>query len=220
MTAYLLGNFIFIIAWVVLYFVRPKTRKLQIFGSLLLLPFALLDIWFRPNYWHPPLLIRAIEPLSIETFLYCFTAGGIAIVFGDIFLKKARNFEIKWPKIIYFLIAGFALYFIVRVIFALPEMNNLNLSFLLIWLVLIGWDYKNIKTNYKSIFPGLIFAAFTIVAINLGAAFYPGFVEKYWNLQNMWPLFLNTPSEEIFFAGILGALWAILPQYLIKKQEF
>jgi hypothetical protein len=218
MSAYLLGNIIFIVAWIVLYFARPQTRKVQIFGSLLLLPFALLDIWFRPIYWHPPLLIKAIEPLSIETLLYCFTAGGIAIVFGDLFIKKARDFKIKWLNLIYFFMASFALYFIFRAIFRLPEMNNLNFSFLLIWLLLIIWDSNDMKENYKSFLPGLIFALFTIVAINIALIFYPHFVEKYWNLQNLWPLFFNTPTEEIFFAGILGALWAILPKYLLRSK--
>ena len=218
MSAYLLGNIIFILAWIVLYSVRSSTRTLQIFGSLLLLPFALLDIWFRPNYWNPPLLIEAIDTLSFYTLLYCFTAGGIAIVFGNLFVKKIINFRVKWLNIFIFLFLAFILYFAVQIFFHLPEMNNLNFAFTIIWLVLILKDYKNLKENYKSILPGLMFAIFTIFAVNVGLLFYPDFVEKYWNLKSIWPLFLNTPIEEIFFAGILGALWAVLPKYLTEKR--
>lgn len=215
MSAYLLGNLIFIAAWVACYIVRPKTRKLQLFGSFLLLPFAVLDIWFRPNYWHPPLLIKAIEPLSLETALYCFAAGGIAAVFGSYFVKVSQNWHISWRKIFIFVIGGLLLFDIFRVSFGLSAMNDLNFAFLIIWLALL---IAGPKINYKSIFPGLIFAVFTIGAINLANLFYPGFVAQYWNLDKLWPTFLGTPTEEIFFAGILGALWTLLPKYLLKTK--
>jgi hypothetical protein len=47
MSAFLLGDIIFALAWILLFVFCKKTRKLQLFGSLLLLPFGFLDIWFR-----------------------------------------------------------------------------------------------------------------------------------------------------------------------------
>jgi len=222
MSAYLLGDIIFIAVWVVLYFVRPKSRNLQLFGSFLLLPFTILDVWFRPDYWHPPLLIKAIEPLSLETAIYCFTAGGIAIIFGNLFFKNNNSFKISWLKTIIFLIVAFGLYAIFhRFRFAfhpqtVSAMNNLNFSFLIIWGALL---IVNFKKEWKSILPALLFATFTILAINFGAIFYPDFVAQYWNLPKLWPTFFNTPTEEIFFAGVLGALWAILPANLLKFEK-
>lgn len=215
MSAYLLGNLIFIIAWTILFIVKSKTRRLHLFGSFLLLPFAVLDIWFRPTYWYPPLLIKAIEPLSIETALYCFTAGGIAIVFGSFFIKSAENWRRNWAKTFLFIIGAFALFDVFRLTFHLSAMNDLNFAFLLIFLALF---FLAPKENYKSIFPALIFAVFTILAINLAKIFYPGFVAQYWNLNALWPTFLGTPTEEIFFAGILGALWTLLPKYLLERR--
>lgn len=215
MSAYLLGNLIFIIVWIILFVLNPQKRKLQIFGSFLLLPFAVLDIWFRPNYWHPPLLIKAVEPLSLETAIYCFTAGGIVVIFGSFFIKHFSNWRIDWKRTLLFVIGTLALFDIFRLSFHLSAMNDLNFAFLIVWL---GLFIFNPKENYKSIYPGLIFAVFTIGAINLANLFYPGFVAQYWNLEKIWPTFLGTPTEEIFFAGILGALWTLLPKYLLKTK--
>ena len=200
-----------------MYLLKPKTRKLQLFGSLLLLPFGLLDIWFRPNYWNPPLLIKAIEPLSLETFLFCFAAGGIAIVFGSFFIKN-KDFKmqlISYKKLMLFFSLGFGIYALFDIFTDFAEMNNLNYSFLIIWIFLL---VLNLKENWKSLIPALIFAIFTIIAVNLGLIFYPSFVAQYWNLKRMWPLFMNTPLEEVFFGGILTALWILLPKYLYKNR--
>jgi len=214
MSAYLIGNIIFIIVWTVLFLFCPKTRKLQLLGSLLLLPFAVTDIWFRPSYWHPPLLIKAIEPFSIETALYCLTAGGIAATLGSLIFKNPDKFTIKWWRVLLFLVVSFGFYTIFQGFSTSSAMNNLNFSFLIIWLVLLS---MNFSLNVKSLIPATVFAILTIVAINIGLLFYPNFVTQYWNLDKLWPTLLGTPTEEIFFAGILGALWAILPKYLLKN---
>jgi hypothetical protein len=217
MTAYLLGNIIFIIFWLIIFIIRPKTRNLQIFGSLLLLPFAVLDIWFRPEYWQPPLLIKSIEPLSLETVIYCFTAGGIAMAFGSFFQKSKISWrKLDWRKIFIFFIISFGIYDIFRIIFNYPAMNDLNFSFLIIFITLLVKDWKE---NIKSLIPAIIFSVFTIAAINIALIFFPNFVSEYWNLPKLWPLFLNTPTEEIFFVGVLASLWTLLPQYLIKKND-
>jgi hypothetical protein len=180
-----------------------------------LVPFGFLDIWFRPDYWNPPLLIKAIEPLSIETPIYCFCAGGIAVVVGSFFIARSKNLKLNWRNIILFLIAGFALFATFKAFTNLNAMNCLNFSFLIIWIILM---ISGIRRDWKSIFPAVIFGAFTIGAINLGLVFFPNFVVEFWNLGKNWPLFLNTPLEEIFFAGTLGALWTILLRYLTAKE--
>lgn len=216
MSAYLFGVFVFLLLWLIIYFLKPRTRKLQIFGSLMLLPFAILDIWFRPNYWNPPLLIKAIEPFSIESLLYCFAVGGIAIVFGNLFIKKEFKFRNVSPKkVLIFFLSSFILYFLFSVFTNFSAMNNLNYSFLIIWLFLFLFNFKD---NWRSLIPAPILALITILAVNLGLLVYPGFVAEYWNLNRLWPLFLNTPTEEIFFAGVLASLWTLLPKYLIKKK--
>lgn len=216
MSAYLFGVFVFLLVWLIIYFLRPKTRGLQVFGSLLLLPFAILDIWFRPAYWHPPLLIKLIEPFSIESPLYCFAVGGIAIVFGNLFIKKGFKLKnISPKKVLIFFVSGFILYLLFSVFTNFPAMNNLNYSFLIIWLFL---SLFNPKDNWRSLIPAPILALLTILAVNLGLLFYPGFVAEYWNLNRLWPLFLNTPAEEILFASVLASLWTLLPKYLIKSK--
>ncbi|MCX6811424.1 MAG: hypothetical protein NT039_01895 [Candidatus Berkelbacteria bacterium] len=215
MSAFLLGNIIFAALWLILFFASPKTRKLQLFGSLLLLPFGFLDIWFCVDYWHPPVLIKAIEPLSIETMIYCFSVGGIASVFGGLFLKSnlgVKKIDIK--KLLIFFVISFSFYAIFQSIIKVNSMNALNFSFLLIWLAIL---IRAIKKYWISIIPGIIVAAFTILAVNIGLYFYPNFVAAYWNLNHMWPLFLRTPTEEILFGFILASLWTLLPSYLVKK---
>jgi hypothetical protein len=216
MSEYCFGILIFICGWLVLFFARPASRRLQLQGSCWLLPFALLDIWFRPDYWHPPLLIKAIEPLSLETTVYCFTAGGIAIVFGGLFFKPARKFQVHTIRVILFITISLALFGILQALHYSSAMNNLNFPFLAIWIFLLVRDFKQ---NIKSMIPALLFAVFTIAAIRAGSIFYPGFVQQYWNLPKLWPLFLGAPAEEIVFAFSLGALWSLLPRYLLTGAE-
>jgi len=214
MTAFLLGNIIFISVWVLLFIFSPKTRKLQLLGSLLLIPFGFLDVFFRPDYWNPPLFIKAIEPLSIETLLYCFSAGGIVAAVAGNFTKTFKLEKVRWYNLLLFFVSGFILFAIFKFFTSLNAMNSLNFAFLIIWLVLIVF---NLKAVAKSLSTGLVFTILTIVAVNIGLLFFPGFVSDYWNLAKNWPLFLNTPAEEIFFAGILGALWTLLPDFTTKK---
>jgi len=216
MSAYLIGNIIFAVVWISFFFIFPisQKRKMQIVGSLTLLPFALLDIWFQPDYWHPPILIKAIEPLSLETVIYCFTAGGIVAAVGSFFISNKMT-EIKWSKVLDFFIFSLGLFAIFTLGKISNAMNNLNFAFLIIFIFIF---LVKPRQNYKAIYPAIIFAAFTILAINLARLFYPNFVEEYWNLSNLWPTFLNTPTEEIFFAAVLGALWSVLPQYIFKGE--
>lgn len=216
MSEYCFGILIFICGWLVLFFARPTTRRLQILGSYWLLPFAVLDIWFRPDYWRPPLLIKAIEPLSLETAFYCFTAGGIAIVFGSLFMKPAQKFQVQTIRVLNFIAISLVLFGILQSLQYFSAMNNLNVPFLSIWIFLLILDFKR---NIKSLIPGLLFAVFTIGAIRLGSVFYPGFVEQYWNLPKLWPLLLGAPAEEILFAFCLGALWSLLPKYLLTGAD-
>jgi len=153
MSAYLLGNIIFAVVWAILFIVFSRERKLQITGSLLLLPFAVLDIWFRPDYWRPPLLIHAIEPFSIETAIYCFAAGGIAATIGHIFLPNKIR-KINWINIFYFIIFSFGLFAIFELTRLSNAMNNLNFVFLIIFAVFF---VRRIKESYKAIFLAVIF---------------------------------------------------------------
>jgi len=211
MTAFQFGDIIFLAVWTAFFLIFPKTRKLQLFGSLLLIPFGLLDVWFRPEYWNPPLLIKVIEPFSIETPIYCFCAGGIAAVIGSFFVANNHEFKLCWRNIFLFLAVGFFLFAFFKSLTNLNAMNCLNFSFLIVWVFLVFFKVKN---GWRSIASAVIFGVFTIGAVSLGLIFFPNFVSDYWNLSKNWPLFLNTPTEEIFFAGVLGALWAILPKYL------
>jgi hypothetical protein len=217
MTAFLFGDIIFISVWVLLFVLSPKTRKLQLLGSLFLVPFGFTDIFFRPDYWNPPLLIKVIEPLSIETPLYCFSAGGIAAAVAGIFTKTYGLSKMRWQNTLLFFISGFFLFGFFTFFTSLNAMNSLNFSFLIIWLVAIIFHSNDI---FKSFGTGLAFAILTIIAVNIGLLFFPGFVSDYWNLSKNWPLFLDTPTEEIFFAGILGALWTLLPDLVTSKRLF
>jgi len=213
MTAFLFGDIVFILAWIVLYIFFPKTRKLQLFGSLLLVPFGFLDYFFRPDYWNPPLLISAIEPFSAETLIYCFGAGGIAAVVGEKIAGLTGGGKIKVKNLLIVLICGFGLFAFFNSMTELNAMNCLNFSFLVIFLVV---GIRNTKFIARSLCSGAVLAIFTIIAINLGLIFFNDFVSNYWNIGANWPLFLNTSLEEILFAGVLGALWSLLPSIILE----
>src|SRR3989344_8835172 len=75
--------------WIVLFIARPILRREMLWVSVLTMPLGLTEPLFVPEYWNPPSLFNLAKKtgFDIESLIFCFAIGGIAIVFYEIIFK-------------------------------------------------------------------------------------------------------------------------------------
>jgi len=91
--AYFVSTLPFVIAWVLVFILSKRTRKEQLFLSLLLAPIGTIsELLYFQDYWNPPSILSFnIGPVRIllEDFLFVFSVVGIgAVVYEAFFYKK------------------------------------------------------------------------------------------------------------------------------------
>jgi hypothetical protein len=85
--AYLVGNLIFALAWLILFLARKDLRRemltLSFIGSIFF-PLALI---YLPDYWYPD-HIGGNYLIGIEDFLFAFLIAGIGAVLYEVIFGK------------------------------------------------------------------------------------------------------------------------------------
>ena len=214
--SYLVGTFIFWVAWVLCSVLGRQYRSEIRWGTLIAAPMALTNLLFVPEYWTPPSLFDLDQKIrvGIEDFLWAAAVGGIAAVVGEILLKerlatvrKARHKRHYAP----FVVA--ALVFVgLRFGFHWKTMNSTIVA-LAACALLIAYLRPNLiplMLASAASFALLYFGLFLLVL-----ALYPEFVHRYYNLSNLFGIyFLGVPIEELLFAGSGGAVWSVAYEYV------
>jgi hypothetical protein len=213
--AYFIGSIILFVVWLCIYFYRKDLRKEIIFGSVIALPFGLTEIIVVPEYWSPASLFNLIErfELGVESFLFSFFVGGIAVVVFEVINKK-RTTQKWFDRKIHFLpFIFFILTYLVMELF-LPYLTIYNLTFsLLLGAVIIGFIRKDLIKQI--IFSGIYFSVIYFFLFYIFTKLFNGYVESVYNLDNFLGIFLfGVPAEEILFAFAFGACWSVLYEYM------
>lgn len=214
--SYLVGTFIFWVAWVLCSVLGRQYLSEIRWGTLIAAPMALTNLLFVPEYWTPPSLFDLDQKirLGIEDFLWAAAVGGIAAVVGEILLKerlatvrKARHKRHYLP----FVVA--ALVFVgLRFGFHWKTMNSTIVS-LAACALLIAFMRPNLTPLMLA--SAASFALLYFVLFLLVLALYPEFVHRYYNLSNLFGVyFLGVPIEELLFAGSGGAVWSVAYEYV------
>lgn len=214
--SYLVGAFIFWIAWVVC-FALGKTYRSEIrWGTMIACPMALTSLLFVPQYWIPDSLFNLDQKIrvGIEDFLWAAAVGGIAAVVGEIALKerlaamrRSRHTRHYWPFV---LIA--ALLTILEFWHPHKTMDN----------VIVSGAVGDVVLAYKrrDLIPLMLTstASFTVLyfVLFLSVLFlYPQFVRRFYNLPNLLGIYVSgVPIEELLFAATFGALWSVAYEYV------
>lgn len=214
--SYLVGTFIFWVAWVLCSVLGRQYRSEIRWGTLIAAPMALTNLLFVPEYWTPPSLFDLDQKIrvGIEDFLWAAAVGGIAAVVGEILLKerlatvrKARHKRHYAP----FVVA--ALVFVgLRFGFHWKTMNSTIVA-LAACALLIAYLRPNLIPLMLA--SAASFALLYFVLFLLVLALYPEFVHRYYNLSNLFGIyFLGVPIEELLFAGSGGAVWSVAYEYV------
>lgn len=206
--AYLIGNMIFAIVWLTLFWVRKDLRREMITLSLVggvLFPAALI---YLPDYWYPEHIVKGFM-LGIEDFLFAFFISGISsvlyeVVFGKVHtLCECRKKNLK--GILYITAVAIIVLLGLTFIFKLNSIYSSYVAFIIIFGYIV---YFRRDLFWQGVISGLGVGLLMLIFYQIWIGIYPGIIESWWKLQNISGiLILGTPLEEIvwgFSWGLVG----------------
>jgi hypothetical protein len=217
--AYLFENIIGAIPWILLFILRKNLRKEMIIMSLIAAPFAMLDLFFVPNYWKPITLYGL--PIGIEGLIFSFEIGGIAAV---IYSEITKQIPVKING--YHKHASLALVFVLAAIIFLALVNHIASTMLALYAALIAGTAITLfmrKDLLKSAIEGaLAFGLIYFIMFTIELTFFPN-VKSWFTLNGLPKIYIfNVPVWEILFAVTFAAYWGNLYEiifgYKYKKS--
>lgn len=215
--AWLIWSLILLIPWSVIYFSLPSHEKkremfvVSFWTSLV----GITEPFFVPTYWSPPSLFDLAwrTGFDIESFIFSFGIGGIAVVAYDRFFrlrdKKVPPHNRMSPRHRYHLLALISAPVIFVVLFFSTSLNPIYSAVVAMVLGGIATWYCRPDLKNKMLVSALIFLGIYFVYFQSLIALYPGYVEQVWNLKALsGVLILGIPLEELLFAASFGFLWS------------
>lgn len=221
--AYLVGDGILAIVWLIFFFLRKDLRKQQVFVSFILAPFGILTqyLWFYHDYWRPEYVISfkiGQIPLGLEDSLFVFLICGIAAVIYESVFKKRH--VLGKPR------NGGAIFIVLTVIILMAVFTTLGLSS--IWAstlaltigaaIMIIIDKDLIKDAiWTSFLIFILVIGFYLVWLNI----YPQAVQKFWVGSALSGIeILKIPIEEILSFASMGMASGILYEFWLNVKKY
>ncbi len=206
--AYLIGNVVFGVVWLVLFWVRKDLRRemliLSVIGGILF-PLALI---YLPDYWYPDHIIGHSLGLGIEDFLFAFSIAGIGAVLYEIVFSKThilcecRKRDSK--GLLFIIIVSVSVLLGLTFIFKFNSIYSSYISFLIIFGYIV---YFRKDLFWQAIISGFSVGLLMLIFYQIWIKIYPGIIEHWWQLQNVsGVLIFGTPLEEI----VWGFTWGLV----------
>ncbi len=227
--AWLIWSLILLAVWLVVY-LSPgsgESKKEMFVVSLWTSLLGLTEPLFVPEYWSPPSILDLANRtgFDIESFLFAFGVGGLAVViYEGIFRANIKHEhmgaeEKHHPRHRYHLLALLSAPIIFILLMIFTDLNPIYSTFIaLIGGGLFTWycrpDLKKKMFVSACIFLGIYFFYFlTLIAM------YPGYVERVWNLKAISGiLILGIPLEELLFALSFGFIWSSIYEHIAWRK--
>lgn len=122
---YLLLCILLFIPWGIIYYFNSELRRKMLLSGLIAIPFGVVNIWYRIDYWDPPEILF-LYIISLEDMLFGFTITGISIAIYDaLFTKELIIAGKKRTKTLLFLFPLFIMSF-----FLLNNVLGINSMFM------------------------------------------------------------------------------------------
>ncbi len=193
--------------WFIIYCTQKQVRKKMWLVSCISAPLGLTEFLFVPEYWTPPSLfdLAARFGFDIESIIFSFAVGGIAAVVYEVIFQKTLVKTTQERTPFWWLVVLSPLSFFPSLLFfpgIYAVLAGMVVSAVLVMLCRQDLIKKMLWGGVcMFIFYSIFFYGTTIV--------YPGIVEQYWNLSNLWGIFfLGLPLEELVYGFTLGMLWS------------
>jgi hypothetical protein len=180
---------------------------------------------FVPIYWNPPSLFNLAHQtrFDIESFIFSFAIGGIAVTLYDWIFKTrheaipiTERHELRHKYHLWAIASSPIIFFLFLLT---SNLNPIYSAFIaLIAGGLATWycrpDLKRKMAASAFLFLGLYFLYFLTLI-----AFYPGYVERVWNLPSISGiLIVGVPLEELMFAFGIGFMWSSVYEHLTWRK--
>jgi hypothetical protein len=221
--AYLVGDGILAIFWLLLFFSRKDLRKQQLFASLILTPIAPLAdcLWFYNDYWRPEYLISfkiGQVPIGLESPLFIFLIGGIATVLYEAVFKK-RHLLGK-PRNLMTVIMIFLILITTTFLIKLG-LNSIwasSLAMLTISIVMVIIDHDLIK---DAIWSSLLMLGLSVILYLIWLTIYPEGIQRFWVASALSGIKIwRIPIEEIVWFGSAGIGLGILYEFWLNVNKY
>ncbi|MBI4141701.1 hypothetical protein HY484_02135 [Candidatus Woesearchaeota archaeon] len=216
-------SFLFLLVWIIIWLVRPQTRKEMLHMSIYTLPFGFTEPLFVPEYWMPPSLFNfaATTGFDIESLIFCFAIGGIGSVLYETFTKTTHKKMRKKQchKYHYLALTMPIIVFIPLTLFT--TLNPIYSAIIAMFAGAITAIICRQDITKKILSGGICFLILYFVFFFLFITVYPNIVQTVWNLQALTNIFvLGIPIEELLFAFSFGMMWSSFYEhaYRIKLQ--
>jgi hypothetical protein len=207
--------------WLLFFLIRKDLRREMIWASFLGLPFGIIDYFLVPEYWHPQSLFSLMDNYGVgmESFIFLFLMSGTVSVIYEFFegvkIRKSGGKKKAFGFLPLFLvvISFFSLVFL----FSLQAIH----SFMLAGLIgALGIFYLRRDLFKQMAFSAFFFAFFYFAVFFLTVRVFPGFVEAFYNLPNLWGfLVAGVPLEELAAGFFAGAFWSVFYECAQSYKE-
>lgn len=227
--AWFLWTLLFLAVWLIVYFSfkNKECRKEMLIVSLFTSITGLAEPIFVPIYWNPPSLFDLAQKtgFDIESLIFSFCAGGLAVALYEKFFKTShkplslKERQNNRHRFHFYAILSVPIVFLFMLAFA-----NLNPIYGAIISLIAGGVfvlYCRPDLWRKMFASSLIFLVFYLVFFLTLIFFFPGYVEKVWNLGAISGiLILGVPLEELLFAVGYGFFWSgVYEHFAWRKVE-
>lgn len=215
--AYLVLNAPFILLWLVLFLVLPRSRKEMLTISAICGLLGCIEPVIAQDYFVPEYTFPLARGLGVEDFAFAFFSGGIATVVGDaVFWKQWSKITNKDHASLFFALyaVGFTLYLIMTLGLHTPSM--MTSTGLMLSVVCVQW-YMRPDLMIYSLLCGIITTGVVISLYEMSfVLLYPNITHVWWT--SSWYI-LDIPYEEYHFAFSWGCFASIAYKFMVGLTD-
>ncbi|OGY67929.1 MAG: hypothetical protein A3I24_02060, partial [Candidatus Harrisonbacteria bacterium RIFCSPLOWO2_02_FULL_41_13b] len=180
--AYLVGDAIFIVIWLVLFFARKDLRREMLIMSVIGSFFSPLALIFLPDYWYPDHILGNYH-LGIEDYLFAFAIAGIgSVIYEAVFGKIHTLYECRkcgQKDLLIIVLAAVAILLVLTFVFNLNSIYSNYVAFLAIFLFIMLYRRDLL---WQSLISGFMVGFLMFFFYQVWVAVYPGIIQHWWRL--------------------------------------
>ena len=197
----------------------------MLWTSMFTMLFGFTEPIFVPEYWDPPSLFNLAQTtgFDFESFFFCFGIGGVAVVLYNVItgtqLEPVSEKYKRLPLHKHHRLAISTPFIAFPMLYFLPW-NPIYPAISAMIIGAIATILCRPDLMKKSWVGGILFLFYYWIFIAGLELLSPGYIEKVWNLDALSGLLiLNTPIEELLFAGTFGMYWAGVYEHFTWRKS-
>lgn len=225
--AWLIWSLLLVGIWLVVYiFLNDKNKRREmLIISLLTSLTGLTEPLFVPAYWNPPSLfnLAALTRFDIESLIFSFGTGGIAIVLYELIFRSAhekmpvQSYHEKRHR--YHLWAILAMPIIFTVLLFTTSLNPIYISVISLIVGGLATWYCRPDLKEKMIVSAFLFLGLYYIYFLSLIVLYPGYVQQVWNFNTISGILITgIPLEELMFAFSFGFMWSSIYEHFTWRK--